>query len=138
MSLISGIVAYLLSQSSVTAIIAGGNSIQPIPAPVQASLFPCIAYQVVSDVTDYDLAGPIGMAHARILFSCLASFGPGSYITAHNLALTIKEAFSGYMGTLPSGPQVWVAEVVNVTDGYQSDAVLSSTNGSVLLTYVEG
>ncbi|MGA2650418.1 MAG: hypothetical protein ABSF28_07835 [Terracidiphilus sp.] len=133
MSLTNGIVAYLLTQPAVTDIV--GDSIQPIPAPVEATLFPCIAYQVVSDITDYDISEPIGMAHARVLFSCLASFGPGSYLTAHSLGLAVKAAFSGYMGTLPGGPKVWFAEVVNVTDLFNPDALLSSTNVSVILTY---
>jgi hypothetical protein len=65
----------------------------------------------------------------------LASFGPGSYLTAHSLGLAVKAAFSGYMGTLPGGPKVWFAEVVNVTDLFNPDALLSSTNVSVILTY---
>src|ERR1039458_6646357 len=114
MGLIEGIVAYLLTQEPITAIIAGGDSIQPIPAPVDAASYPAIVYQMPSDIPDYTLTGPAGLSHARILFSCLASYGPGSYLTAHNLGLAVKEALSGYKGTLPGGPQVYFSEVANV------------------------
>jgi hypothetical protein len=133
--LITGIVALLLTETAITSIIAGGNSIQPIPAPVEASLFPAIVYQVVSDQDDMTLTGSAGLAHARILFSCHASFGPGSYLIAHNLGVAVKAALNGYQGFLPSGPQVFFADVPNVTDLFQSDALLSTTNVSVIFDY---
>lgn len=134
-NLVQGLVAYLLEQSAITSVIAGGNSIQPIPAPVDADLYPCITYQVVSDVPGYTLSGQDGVTHARILFSCLASYGSGSYTLAHNLALAIKAALSGYSGTLPDGTVVSFTRVTNLTDMYQSDALLSASNISVLITY---
>ena len=136
-SLIEGIVAYLLTQEPVTSVIAGGNSILPVPAPTDPAEFPAIVYQQPSDVPDYVLSGPVGLSHARVLFSCLATYGPGSYGTAHNLGLAVKAALSGYQGTLPDGPQVWFAEVVNVTDVFQPDALLSSTNVSVMFHYAD-
>lgn len=134
-NLVQGLVAYLLTQSAITAIIAGGDSIQPIPAPVDADLYPCIAYQVVSDVPGYTLSDQDGVTHARILFSCLASYGSGSYTLAHGLALAVKAALSGYSGTLPDGTVVSFIKVANLTDMYQSDALLSATNISVLVAY---
>jgi hypothetical protein len=133
--LITGIVALLLTETAITSSIAGGNSIQPIPAPVEASLFPAIVYQVVSDHDEMTLTGSSGVGHARVLFSCHASFGPGSYMTSHNLAVAIKAALNGYQGFLPSGPQVFFADVQNVTDVFQPNALLSTTNVSVLLDY---
>ena len=134
-TLIEGIVALLLAEAPITAIVAGGNSIQPIPAPVEISLFPAIVYQAVSDRDEMTLTGSSGVAHARILFSCHACFGPGSYLIAHKLGLAVKAALNGYQGFLPGGPQVFFADVVNLTDLYQSDALLSTTNVSVLVDY---
>jgi hypothetical protein len=131
--LVSSVAAYLLTQASISAIV--GESIQPIPSPVDQALYPCIAYQVVSDTGGHTLTGPDGVAHARILFSCSAWNGPGSYGTAHTLGLAVKRALNGYEGTLPNGPQVFYADAVNVTDLYQADAMLSTTNVSVLFTY---
>jgi len=133
--LVSGVVAYLLTLPSITSTIAGGTSIQPIPTPVEASLLPAIVYQVVSDHDEMTLTGSSGVAHARILYSCHATYGPGSYGVAHSLGLAIKAALNGYQGFLPSGPQVFFADVVNVTDLYQPDALLSTTNVSVLIDY---
>lgn len=135
MDLITGIVAYLLTQTSITTLLAGGNSIQPLPAPVEAALFPAVVYQVVSDHDEMTLTGSSGVGHARILFSCHATFGPGSYLIAHNIAVAIKAALNGYQGILPIGPQVFFADVQNVTDLFQSDALLSTTNVSVLFSY---
>jgi hypothetical protein len=137
MGLIEGLVAYLLTQAPITSVIAGGNSIQPIPAPVDAASYPAIVYQMPSDIPDYTLTGPAGLSHSRIMFSCLVSYGPGSYLTAHNLGLAVKDALSGYIGTLPDGPRVFFAEVVNVTDVFQPDALLSATNVSVLFHYAD-
>jgi len=133
--LIEGIVALLLTETAITSVIAGGNSIQPIPAPVEASLFPAIVYQLVSDSDEMTLTGSSGVGHARVLFSCHASFGPGSYLVAHSLAVALKAALNGYQGFLPSGPQVFFAEVASVTDLFQSQALLSTSNVSVLFSY---
>jgi hypothetical protein len=134
-TLIEGIVALLLTKTAITAVIAGGNSIGPIPTPVEASAFPAITYQMPSDHDEMTLSGSSGVGHCRILFSCQAAFGPGSYLTAHKLGVALKAALNGYMGFLPGGPQVFFADVVNVTDLYQSDAELSVTNVSVLFDY---
>jgi hypothetical protein len=131
--LTTGLVAFLLEQTPITAIV--GNAIQPIPAPSDLSLFPCITYQMASDVPEYTLTGTAGLSRARIVLDCLAPFNPGGYLVSRNLALAVKSAISGYEGTFPDGTQVFIAEVVNVTDNFDNDAMLSRSSVHVLFVY---
>jgi hypothetical protein len=139
--LITGLVAYLLAQTSITSLIAQGNAIQPIPAPVETTdsngnaLYPCITYQMVSDVPEYTLTGTAGISTARIVFDCLAPLDPGGYGVARNIALAVKAALAGYTGTLPDGTVVWRAESVNVVDLFSPDALFSHTAVHVLVIY---
>ena len=133
--LTTGIVSLLLAQISITSLLAGNNAIQPIPAPVDQSGFPCITYQQVSDVPDYTVDGTVGMSHSRIVFDCLAPQNPGGYLIARSIALAVKAVLSGYQGKLSDGTQVFFAEVVNLTDNFDSDAMLSRSSVHVLLTY---
>lgn len=130
--LTTGVVQFLLEQSPITAIV--GNAIQPIPAPANMT-GPVVTYQMVSDVPDYTLTGTAGLSHSRIVFDCLAPYNPGGYLVARNLALAVKSAISGYEGPLPDGTQVYIAEVVNVTDNFDNDSLLSRSSVHVLFTY---
>jgi hypothetical protein len=139
--LITGLVAYLLTQTSITSLIAQGNALQPIPAPVEITdtsgnpLYPCVTFQMVSDAPQYTLTGTAGISTARIVFDCLAPLDPGGYGVSRNIALAVKAALSGYQGTLPDGTKVWMAEVVNVLDIFSPDALLSTCSVHVLVTY---
>jgi hypothetical protein len=133
--LTTGIVQYLLTQSSVTSSIAGGNAIQPLPSPTDPSQYPCIVYQQVSETPDYSLTGNIGLAHSRVVFDVLAPQAQGGYLTAKTIALAVKQTFDGYEGTLPDGTRVFISEVVSVQDGFQADALLSRTTVHVMFHY---
>lgn len=141
--LTSGLVAYLLTQTSVTSLLAQGNAIQPIPVPVELTdtsgnpLYPCITYQMASDVPEYTLTGTAGMSQARVVLDCLAPLNPGGYLVARNIALAVKAALSGFQGTLPDGTRVWFAEVVNVVDLFSPDALLSHSSVHALITYLD-
>lgn len=137
MSLTRGIVQYLLQQPSITSIVASGNRVMPVPSPADLSNYPAVVYSMISDSPDYTLFGDSGLSHARILFDCLASTSNGGYITAHNLALAVKAALSGYSGVLPDGTSVYFAEVLSVDDGYQADAELSRTSVHIMFHYQE-
>jgi hypothetical protein len=131
----TGVVSYLLSLSTITSQLAGGNAIQPAPAPVDDSDYPAIVYRVASDVPGYTLTGADGMSNSRIVFDCLAPYNSGGYLIASNLALAVKAALSGYRGTLPDGTRVLFAKVVNVTDNFDDAAYLSRSSVHVLFTY---
>ena len=136
--LTTGVVQYLLAQTDITANVANGNCIMPIPAPADISLYPCITYQVASDTVDaYTLAdGEDNLNKARIVFDCFVpTIKGGSYLKARYLALAIKKALSGYSGTLSDGTRVFIAEIVNASDGFQNDAMLSRSTVHVMFTY---
>jgi len=128
--LTTGLVQFLLAQAPITALV--GNAIQPIPA---TEPYPCITYQMVSDVPQYTLTGTAGLSQARIVFDCFATNSKGGYLVARNIALAVKAALSGYSGTLSDGTRIFFCEVVNVTDNFDNDALLSRSSVHVLVTY---
>lgn len=127
--LTNGIVALLSAQGNVTAIC--GNSIQPIPAPDDLAMYPCLTYQVASDVSSYTLSGPEGVTQSRIVFNCIAE----RYLDARSLALAVKAALTDYNGTLPDGTIVFETEVVNMVDGFDDGSRLSTSAVHALFTY---
>jgi hypothetical protein len=133
--LTTGIVQYLLTQTVITDIV--GDAIQPIPAPVDLSGYPCITYQQASDVPEYALQGSVGLSASRIVLDCLAPINPGGYLVARTLALAVKAALSGYAGTLPDGTRIWVTEVVNVQDSYDDSAFLARSSVHAMVTYAD-
>jgi hypothetical protein len=139
--LITGVANLLLQQAAITSVIAGGNALQPIPAPVDQNStddqYPCITYQVVSDrALDRTTSnGATDTRECRIVFDCLASLNPGGYGIVQGLAQAIVTALDGYTGTLNDGTLVYTAEVVNVVDSFQNDAFLSCTAVHVMFVY---
>jgi hypothetical protein len=127
--LTNGVVAYLLTQTAITAIVK--QSIQPIPAPEDLSQYPLITYQSPSDVSDNANDGPVGVANSRIVFECKAL----RYLDARNLALAVKAALNGYSGTLPNGTRVFLAESVNLVDRWEDGSRISCTAVHVLFQY---
>lgn len=127
--LTNGIVALILANANITAIC--GDRVQPIPAPDDLSDYPAVTYQVVSDVSQYTLAGPDGCTQSRVTFNCIAP----RYLDAHTLALAIKSTLTGYTGTLPDGTQVFETEVLNVRDLFDDGSRLSTTEVSAVFTY---
>ena len=127
--LTNGVVAYLLTQTAITAIVNQG--IQPIPAPEDLSQYPLITYQSPSDVSDNANDGPVGVATSRIVFDCKAL----RYLDARNLALAVKAALNGYSGTLPNGTRVFLAESVNLVDRWEDGSRISCTAVHVLFQY---
>jgi hypothetical protein len=127
--LTNGVVAYLLTQTAITAIVK--QSIQPIPAPEDLSQYPLITYQSPSDVSENANDGPLGVATSRIVFDCKAL----RYLDARNLALAVKAALNGYSGTLPNGTRVFLAESVNLVDRWEDGSRISCTAVHVLFQY---
>jgi len=127
--LTNGVVAYLLTQEPVTSIV--NQSIQPIPAPEDLSLYPLITYQSPSDVSENANDGPVGVATSRIVFDCKAL----RYLDARNLALAVKAALNGYSGTLPNGTRVFLTESVNLVDRWEDGSRISCTAVHALFQY---
>ena|ERR1700721_374097 len=127
----NGIVSLLLNNSAVSGIV--GTSIQPIPAPEDLSDYPCIAYQVASDVSDYTLTLPTSVTTTRIVFDCLAQ----RYLDARTLALAVKAALTAYQGTLPDGTVVYFTEIVNLVDGFDDGSRISRTSVHAVMQYMD-
>lgn len=127
----NGLVSYLLSQSALTAIC--GTRIQPIPAPEDLSQYPCITYQVASDVSGYTLTGTDGVTTTRVIFNCFAS----RYLDARNLALAVKAALTAYRGTLPDGSIVYETQIANMTDAFESGSRISKTSVHAVIQYAD-
>ncbi len=127
--LTNGVVAYLLTQTAITAVVNHG--IQPIPAPEDLSQYPLITYQSPSDVSENANDGPVGVANSRIVFDCKAL----RYLDARNLALAVKAALNGYSGMLPDGTRVFLAESVNLVDRWEDGSRISCTAVHVLFQY---
>ena len=126
-----GIVKYLLTKAPITAL--AGNRIQPIPAPEDLSLYPCVTVQIASDVSRYGFDGPDGVTTTRVVFDCFAD----RYLNARSLALAIKAALTGYSGTLPDGTQVFETQIVNIQDGFDDGSHISRTAVHALITYAD-
>ena len=127
--LTNGLVASLLANSAVSAIV--GTRIQPIPAPEDLSQYPCVTYQVASDVSGYTLTGTDGVTTSRIIFDC---FGL-RYLDARTLALAIKAALTAYRGTLPDGTEVFETQIVNMVDAWDDGSRISRTSVHAVLQY---
>jgi hypothetical protein len=127
--LIDGLVAYLLTQTSITSVV--GTRIQPIPATEDFATNPGITIQGASDVSEDANDGPVGVAEARIIFDCLAP----RYLVARNLALALKSVLNCYSGTLPDGTVVQHVKSANVVDRFDDGSRVSCTSYHALITY---
>jgi len=129
--LLTDIVAYLLTQSAITSVV--DNRIQPIPAPVDLSQYPCITYQSPSYVPQYANNGPVGVSDTRVVYDCLAP----SYLAARSLAETLAAALSGFSGTLTSGARIFETEIVNILDRWDDGSKISCSQVHIIFTYAE-
>ncbi len=124
-----GIVAFLLTQATITAVV--NNRIQPIPAPEDLSQYPLITYQSPSDVSENANDGPVGVTTMRIVFDCLAQ----RYLDARNLARALKLVLNGFSGTLPDGTNILLAESANLVDRFDDGSRIYCTSFHALIQY---
>ena len=127
--LIDGLVAYLLTQTSITSIV--GERIQPIPATEDITKLGGITLQSPSDISEDANDGPVGVAETRVIFDCLNP----RYLTARNLALTLKSLLNCYKGTLPDGTVVQHVKSANLVDRFDDGSRISCTSFHALITY---
>jgi hypothetical protein len=126
--LVDGIVSYLNANAQIT---STANSIQPIPAPPTPSDYPCVTFQVASDVSEYGVSGLVHVTQSRVIFTCIAQ----QYADARTLALAIKSLFTGFIGSLPDGTVVLMTEVVNMLDGFDDGSRMSTIAVHTMFTY---
>jgi hypothetical protein len=129
--ILTDVVAYLLLQDSITTVVA--NRIQPIPAPVDLTQYPCIVFNSPSYVPEYANNGVVGVSNTRIVFDCLAV----TYLVARSLAETLAATLSAFTGTLPNGTRVFEAEVVNILDRWDDGSKISCSQVHIIFTYSE-
>ena len=127
--LTNGIVSLLSANGNITSICS--NRIQPIPAPDDYSQYPCVTYQVASDVSGYNLSSADGCTQSRIIFNCISP----RYLDARQLALAVKSVLTSYTGTLPDGTQVFETEIVNMQDGFDDGSRMSTVQVHSIFTY---
>ena len=133
----TGLTQFLNATQAITALV--GNNIMPLPAPMDLSSYPCITYQVVSDIPQgFALDGRyINVTDTRINFDCLASSknSTTAYTTARQIALTLKSALNGLSGALPDGTKVFSSSYQSMNDGYNDSEQLSFCSVQFTFTY---
>ena len=126
--MITGLVAYLLAQPSLTAIT---SQVAPVPL-LETTPLPAITFQQVSYTTGYS-PQPDGVSKSRMVFDCFGA----SYADAANLAQAVKAVLSGYNGTLTDGTLVYLIEIVNVADAYVDHSRIYRTSVHAMVMYAE-
>jgi len=123
--MIEALIAYLKSQSAITAIT---NTIRSIPAPVDISEYPLITYQVSTVQRGYALLGKYGEDSTRIILRCFGSKSPQSssgsnpsYSTAKQLARAVIAACDGVQ--VPG--QHMILEVLNESDDFDTNNLIN-------------
>lgn len=129
MTIEEGLVAYVLAQTAIAALI--DTRIMPSPLRQDVPL-PAISYQLISVRDDILHDGPQGLPDARIQLDCWAD----TYAAAKALAAVVKEtvhAHRGMMGTV----NVQRAKVENVVDGFEPNTGRQRVIIDALLMYQE-
>ena len=116
--------AQLLAQNTgVKALV--GNAIQPIPAPEDLKLYPCVTYQVVSytDLDDLDDGSAWG-EQQRIIYTCWsqAAQDGGTYQQANTIRKAVRTALEGFSGELPDGTHVFMTKIDGKEDFFESES----------------
>lgn len=127
----TGMAALLLTQSSITALI--GNNVDPIPAPEDLEDYPCITYQEASYTADYTSDGASGWAQKRLVYNCWGT----SWMQAKQIQEALRVVLTGYRGTLSEGTQVFLIEVANGEDFFESASRLWRSSLHALIQYSE-
>jgi hypothetical protein len=127
--LIEGLVARLIANAAVLAIV--GDAIQPEPAPEDLSLYPLITYKVASDVTTYNMQGEDGLVTSRVIFTCHGV----RYGDARLLALAVKPVLSNFAGTLSDGTVIDGIEIANISDGFDDGSRVYRTAVHAMCRY---
>lgn len=126
----SDLVAFLLSQSSLQALIA--SRLYPVIIPEALSQFPCVTYQVVSSVPEYTNDGPTGLTVARVQFDVWGQ----AYGDCKAVASALQQLLDGYApGPMGSTfiSAIWMTN--RATDSFDQDARLYRSSADYRIAY---
>jgi hypothetical protein len=124
MEIDESLVAYLLAQSGLTALI--NRRLSPYDRP-QGSILPAVSYMYISDVKEHTLTAQQKLEHPMIQFTSYASTESG----ARDVSNQVKAALADYKGTL-SGLEVQYIKLVNELPSTEHDS-----DGTVLAKTVD-
>jgi hypothetical protein len=124
---------FLLSDPDIVTIV--GDRIYPIKIPQGVSAS-CIVYTRISDVGDYHLAGPSGIAGPRIQIDAWAVSANKS-VTLANLVKTKIDGFRGVMGTGDNAVKVLGVFVADMREDYDDAAKLFRSGRDFFLHHIE-
>jgi hypothetical protein len=128
----AGIRAQLLTISAVTDIIA--QRIYPVTAPEDISLYPCLTTMTASYVADYTADGSTGWAQKRLVIQAYSL----QYSDVRALIEAVRSHLTGLKNTtLPDGTYVFLIEIANSQDFYETDARLYRSSIHLLVQYAE-
>lgn len=134
MEIEAALYAELAADSSVSALVS--SRIYPVLIPQDVDM-PAIAYQRISGPRDYSHQGA-GLVSARFQITCQAT----SYSGAKSLAAAVRDALSGFSGTMGAGGggggvKVQGAFVDNDLDGYGATAQEWTVRLDVIIQHTE-
>lgn len=110
-----GLVALLTANAALTALI--GTRLYPVQGPPDNPVFPYITYQDVTASSEYNLDS----TETRKTLIQFDIWGT-SYLTGKIIANALRNALSGYQGTLTDGTRVLFARRGNYLDNFDVDS----------------
>lgn len=119
MSVEKAFTAQALATAGLTAILGAGTAMRLYPHVIPASKsLPAAAYSLISDTREHAMGADVGVRHARIQVTCLAT----TDVTARDLAAAFSNAFSRQRGT-------WGTVVVQDVRVQNESATRDSSDG---------
>ncbi len=127
--LLAGLVAQLNATVALTAVC--GQSIMPPPAPDNLSEYPALTYERITWKEQYDLAGQVSLCDSTVVLTCIAA----QYSQCEAMVLAIRNAFSGFRGTLPNGVVVYLTQIVAMHDLWEPNNQMQSIAVHLQITF---
>lgn len=136
MQLEEGLIDYLLTDSSLMALVGNGDSpltcrIYPMLLP-QNYTAPAMTYQRVSGQRLQNLSGPSGRAMPRIQFDIYAN----TYTSARAVGEKLRAALDGYSGTMGT-VSVGQCTIETDFDGYAQDTDIYRITMDFMFSHTE-
>jgi hypothetical protein len=128
----SGIRSQLLTISAVTDVVA--QRVYPVTAPEDLSLFPCLTIATASYVADYTADGSTGWAQKRIVIQAFSQ----QYSDVRTVVEAVRSNLTGMRNTtLPDGTYVFLIEIANSQDFFETESRLYRSSIHLLVQYAE-
>jgi hypothetical protein len=110
-----GLVALLLANTGVSALVA--TRIYPVQGPPDNPVYPYATYQDITASTDYAFDGSELVTRRIQLAYWGLAYGDGAA-----LMIAMRNALSGYVGTLPEGTRVLFSKHMNWMNNFDVDS----------------